>query len=77
MNSLGTRATSRTAAVTMARQESLSDIGAANPDLSLSGNIISATFSAPHSFTYRSNGNWVSSSVSERISVSLTGDADL
>jgi len=42
----------------MERRESLSEIRAANPDLSLSGNIISATFSAPHSFTYRTGGQW-------------------
>lgn len=44
---------------TMERLESLSDIRAANPDLHLSGNIISATFNAPHAFTYRKNGQWV------------------
>jgi trehalose 6-phosphate synthase/phosphatase len=44
----------------MAHRESLSDIRAANPDLLLSGNIISATFNIPHSFTYRKGGDWVS-----------------
>ncbi|KAL6866381.1 hypothetical protein ACO1O0_002489 [Amphichorda felina] len=43
----------------MARRESLSDIRAANPDLSLSGNIISATFNAPHAFTYHKGGQWL------------------
>uniref|UniRef100_A0A8H7KCX8 Uncharacterized protein n=1 Tax=Bionectria ochroleuca TaxID=29856 RepID=A0A8H7KCX8_BIOOC len=39
-------------AAALARRESLSDIRAANPDLSLSGNIISATFTTPmHSIT--------------------------
>ena len=55
-NSLVRQATSRT---TMERRESLSDIRAANPDLHLSGNIISATFNAPHAFTYRKGGQWV------------------
>ena len=44
----------------MNRRESLSDIRAANPDLSLSGNIISATFTPTHAFTYRRGGEWVS-----------------
>jgi hypothetical protein len=47
-------------APTMARRESLSDIRASNPDLALTGNIISATFTIPHSFAYRKNGSWVS-----------------
>ncbi|KAH7327801.1 family 20 glycosyltransferase [Stachybotrys elegans] len=42
----------------MGHRESLSDIRAANPDLLLSGNIISATFNIPHSFTYRKGGDW-------------------
>ena len=46
---------------TMARRESLSEIRAANPDLSLSGNVISATFNIPHAFTYCKGGHWVSS----------------
>lgn len=45
---------------TMNRRESLSEIRAANPDLSLSGNIISATFTPTHAFTYRKGGQWVS-----------------
>jgi trehalose 6-phosphate synthase/phosphatase len=44
----------------MARRESLSDIRMANPDLSLSGNIISATFNLPHAVTYCKGGKWVS-----------------
>ncbi|KAI0015584.1 family 20 glycosyltransferase [Xylariomycetidae sp. FL0641] len=40
------------------RRESISDIRAAAPDLGLSGNIISATFLAPHTFKYRKNGQW-------------------
>ena len=45
---------------TMARRESLSEIRAANPALSLSGNVISATFNIPHAFTYCKGGHWVS-----------------
>lgn len=44
---------------TLRRRESLSEIRAANPDLALSGNIISATFNTPHSFVYRKGGDWV------------------
>lgn len=44
----------------MARRESLTEIRASNPDLALSGNIISATFNTPHAFKYRKNGDWVS-----------------
>lgn len=43
----------------MGRRESLSDIRSANPDLTLSGNIISATFNMPHSFNYRKGSDWV------------------
>ncbi|GKU20121.1 unnamed protein product [Fusarium langsethiae] len=43
---------------TLRRRESLSEIRAANPDLALSGNIISATFNTPHSFVYRKGGDW-------------------
>ncbi|KAL5598550.1 hypothetical protein BROUX41_003520 [Berkeleyomyces rouxiae] len=39
------------------RRESLSTIRAANPSLSLSGNIISATFNIPHSLKYHSKGD--------------------
>lgn len=41
------------------RRESLTEIRAANPDLALSGNIISATFNTPHAFVYRKGGDWV------------------
>lgn len=41
------------------RRQSLTDIRALNPELSLSGNIISATFTIPHSFAYRKSGEWV------------------
>lgn len=44
----------------MARRESLSEVRAANPDLGLSGNIISAAFNIPYSFTYRQGQDWVS-----------------
>ncbi|KAI5460306.1 putative trehalose-6-phosphate synthase/trehalose phosphatase [Mariannaea sp. PMI_226] len=47
-----------TAASAARRRESLSEIRAANPDLALSGNIISATFSTPHTFSYRKGGDW-------------------
>ncbi|KAG6004325.1 hypothetical protein E4U43_000757, partial [Claviceps pusilla] len=42
----------------MARRESLSEVRAANPDLGLSGNIISAAFNIPYSFTYRQGQDW-------------------
>lgn len=41
------------------RRESLSDIRENNPDLALSGNIISATFNIPHSLDYRKGADWV------------------
>lgn len=44
----------------MARRESLSDIRAANPELSLSGSIISVAFNIPHALTYRVGQDWVS-----------------
>ncbi|KJZ73439.1 hypothetical protein HIM_07233 [Hirsutella minnesotensis 3608] len=46
------------AAAAMARRESLSELRAANPDLALSGNIISATFNLPHAVTYCKDGDW-------------------
>ncbi|KAK2061700.1 hypothetical protein LY76DRAFT_643718, partial [Colletotrichum caudatum] len=42
----------------MGRRESLSQIRASNPDLQLSGNIISATFNIPHSLRYRKGSDW-------------------
>ncbi|KAI8235702.1 Trehalose-phosphatase [Colletotrichum sp. SAR 10_86] len=42
----------------MGRRESLSQIRASNPDLQLSGNIISATFNIPHSLKYRKGSDW-------------------
>lgn len=54
------RTTTANARMATARRQSLSDIRAANPDLALSGNIISATFSIPHSFSYKKGGDWVS-----------------
>jgi trehalose 6-phosphate synthase/phosphatase len=44
----------------MGRRQSLSQIRAAHPDLSLSGNIISANFNIPHSLKYNPGGDWVS-----------------
>jgi trehalose 6-phosphate synthase/phosphatase len=41
------------------RKESISDIRSAAPDLALSGNIISATFTTPHTLKYHKNGEWV------------------
>lgn len=41
------------------RRESLSDIRAAHPSLTLTGNVISATFSMPHSLKYRKGADWV------------------
>lgn len=51
------------------RRDSLSDIDPrqANPTLSLSGGIISATFCIPHSLTYRKGSAWVCSIPIERI----------
>lgn len=49
-----------TFAAAMGRRESLSQIRASNPDLQLSGNIISATFNIPHSLKYRKGSDWVS-----------------
>jgi trehalose 6-phosphate synthase/phosphatase len=44
------------------RQASLTDVDprAANPSLSLSGSVISATFCIPHSLQYRRGRDWVS-----------------
>lgn len=42
------------------RRESISEIRAVAPDLALSGNIISATFTTPHSMKYHKSGEWVS-----------------
>ncbi|KZZ93738.1 Glycosyl transferase, family 20 [Moelleriella libera RCEF 2490] len=42
----------------MARRESLSEIRAADPDLGLSGNIISVAFNIPYAFTYRGGNDW-------------------
>lgn len=40
------------------RRESIGDIKAAVPDLALTGNIISATFTLPYSLKYRTGGDW-------------------
>ncbi|KAI1121837.1 trehalose-phosphatase [Nemania abortiva] len=40
------------------RRESISDIKSAAPDLALTGNIISATFTTPHTIKYHKNGEW-------------------
>lgn len=41
------------------RRESISDIKSSAPDLALTGNIISATFTTPHTIKYHKNGEWV------------------
>ncbi|KAI1756214.1 trehalose-phosphatase [Xylaria castorea] len=40
------------------RNESIADIRSAAPDLGLTGNIISATFTAPHTIKYHNDGKW-------------------
>ncbi|KAI1100543.1 glycosyltransferase family 20 protein [Jackrogersella minutella] len=40
------------------RRESITDIKAAAPDLALSGNIISVTFTTPRSLKYHKGGDW-------------------
>lgn len=49
-----------TDAVMGGRRDSLSEIRKETPDLSLSGNIISATFNIPHSLKYHKGSDWVS-----------------
>lgn len=49
-----------TDAVMGERRDSLSELRKETPDLSLSGNIISATFNIPHSLKYRKGSDWVS-----------------
>ncbi|CAJ2509156.1 Uu.00g141820.m01.CDS01 [Anthostomella pinea] len=44
--------------LTSRRRESISDIQSAAPDLALTGNIISATWTTPRAFKYRKNGQW-------------------
>ena len=51
----------RMSLASLGRRESLTDIRDKNPDLALSGNIISATFNLPHSLKYRKGGDWVGS----------------
>jgi trehalose 6-phosphate synthase/phosphatase len=48
------------AAQARGRRESLSEIRSLNPDLHLSGNVISATFNIPHSLKYCKGADWVS-----------------
>ncbi|KAI3325681.1 glycosyltransferase family 20 protein [Xylariaceae sp. AK1471] len=40
------------------RRESITDIKSAAPDLALTGNIISVTFTTPHTLKYHKNGEW-------------------
>ncbi|KAF2965735.1 hypothetical protein GQX73_g7856 [Xylaria multiplex] len=43
---------------TRGRSESITDIKSAAPDLALTGNIISVTFTTPHTVKYHNNGEW-------------------
>ncbi|KAK0624317.1 putative trehalose-6-phosphate synthase/trehalose phosphatase [Immersiella caudata] len=45
-------------AVMGGRRDSISEIRKTSPDLSLTGNIISATFNIPHSLKYRKGADW-------------------
>jgi trehalose 6-phosphate synthase/phosphatase len=47
-------------AVMGGRRDSISEIRKTSPNLSLTGNIISATFNIPHSLKYRKGADWVS-----------------
>jgi trehalose 6-phosphate synthase/phosphatase len=60
-------------AVMGSRRESISEIRKTSPDLSLSGNIISATFNIPHSLKYRKGADWVSAAVFSRAPPSVVG----
>lgn len=51
---------SRLSLAALERKESLSEMQSAYPGLSLSGNIISATFNIPHSLRYHKGADWVS-----------------
>ena len=44
-----------------AKWPSLDEVRTANPDLEISGNIISATFTIPHTLKCKSGGEWVRS----------------
>lgn len=55
----GTDLLKRATTARMGHNETLDEIRAANPDLTVSGNIISATFNMPHSFNYRKGSDWV------------------
>ncbi|KAI0551012.1 trehalose-phosphatase [Xylaria curta] len=48
----------RMSQVAAGRNESIADIRSAAPDLGLTGNIISATFTASHTVKYHNNGKW-------------------
>lgn len=50
---------------TKGRRQSISEIKAAAPELALSGNILSVTFTTPHALKYHKNGEWVSLTQSE------------
>ncbi|CAK7229926.1 hypothetical protein SCUCBS95973_007396 [Sporothrix curviconia] len=59
-NNVKTASKTATTTASMAnRRSSLTDIRNSNPDLALSGNIISATFNIPHSLNYRKGADWV------------------
>ncbi|KAI1260310.1 glycosyltransferase family 20 protein [Xylariaceae sp. FL1019] len=48
----------RMSASTNGRVESISDIKSSAPELDLTGNIISVTFTTPNTFKYHKNGEW-------------------
>lgn len=52
-------------------KETMADIRAISPDLSLTGNIISATFNIPHSLKYRKGADWVCASSPSSSAVGL------
>lgn len=49
----------RMSLATTGRHESIADIKSAAPDLALSGNIISATFTTPYTIKHCKSGEWV------------------
>lgn len=65
---------------TLGRKESLSELQTSHPELSLSGNIISATFNIPHAVKYHKGADWVSFALLEfncRIVFALLHTGDL
>ena len=63
------------ATVMEATQETMAAIREKNPDLALSGNVISVTFNIPHSLEYRKGADWVSAIASHiRACIASWGD---